>query len=384
MPSVLFYLTFFVYLTTFRYPFLSGLYTLFSLILFLRYYPVHADRSFERKQAILALIVVLNLFLAPVLGVNWREISFLIYFVFLYLAFDNVETDFSSFLKFVNVTYVIYVILSYLVYFNYFNAGFRSAADVGINQFDDLLFDKYIITLIGFDGSTGGIDAYSMLVLILNFIFRKTRPEWFFILLLALVNVIWSMRLTPWAMAAVPLLYFALPSAVQKPKKFIFVLLIFLSFLVPAMIGSLMSIDDIIFAAITHGRADIWSGYLQLLRDSPLVQVLFGFRDHDLPFVEVWGGTALLNNPHSSYLRILLSFGGAMFVGFFIVMYRLLADLKERKSIYVVLAILVAAITSDTIFYNHNPVFLFTLFVVSSSKTNFGLRIGGQLQNSDP
>jgi len=380
----LFYLTFFVYLTTFRYPFLSGLYTLFSLILFLRYYPVHADRSFERKQAILALIVVLNLFLAPVLGVNWREISFLIYFVFLYLAFDNVETDFSSFLKFVNVTYVIYVILSYLVYFNYFNAGFRSAADVGINQFDDLLFDKYIITLIGFDGSTGGIDAYSMLVLILNFIFRKTRPEWFFILLLALVNVIWSMRLTPWAMAAVPLLYFALPSAVQKPKKFIFVLLIFLSFLVPAMIGSLMSIDDIIFAAITHGRADIWSGYLQLLRDSPLVQVLFGFRDHDLPFVEVWGGTALLNNPHSSYLRILLSFGGAMFVGFFIVMYRLLADLKERKSIYVVLAILVAAITSDTIFYNHNPVFLFTLFVVSSSKTNFGLRIGGQLQNSDP
>ncbi len=371
MYSSLFYLTFFVYLTTFRYPGLSGLYALFALILFLKYRPVKSDRSFERKEAILTLVIVLNLVLVPIWGVNWREISFLIYFSFLFLAFDNIETDFSTFLKFVNITYVIYVVLSYLVYFNYFNSGFRSAADVGINQFDDLLFGRDITTLIGFDGSTGGIDAYSMLVLILNFVFRKERPEGWFIILLALVNVVWSLRLTPWAMAVVPLIYFVLPSSIQKTKKIVFVSLIFVSFLVPTLIGYLMSIDDLVFGAITHGRADIWSGYFLLLRDSSLPHVLFGFRDHDLPFVEVWGGTALLNNPHSSYLRILLSFGIVMFACFFILICRLLLKLEEKKSIYVALAILIAAITSDTIFYNHNPVFLFTLFVVSSSKTKY-------------
>ena len=230
MYNVLFYLTFFVYLTTFRYPALSGLYALFSFILFLKYYPAKTDGSFERKEAIFALVVLINLVLAPIWGVNWREISFLIYFSFLFLAFDSLEVDFSKFLKFVNVTYIIYVILSYLVFFNYVNAGFRSAADVGINQFDDLLFEQNITTLIGFDGSTGGIDAYSMLVMILNFVFRKERPEALFIILLALINVIWSLRLTPWAMAVVPLMYFALPSSIQKTKKTVFVSLIFLSF----------------------------------------------------------------------------------------------------------------------------------------------------------
>ena len=376
------YLTFIVYLTTFRYPALSGLYALFSILLFVKYYPTKTDGRFERKEAILALIVLLNLILIPLWGVNWREISFLIYFSFFSLAFDHIETDFSSYLKFVNVTYVVYVILSYLVYFNFFNAGFRSAADVGINQFDDLLFEQNITTLIGFDGSTGGIDAYSMLVLILNFVFRKERREALFIILLALINVIWSLRLTPWGMAVVPLLYFALPSSIQKTKKTVFVSLIFLSFLVPMIIGDLMKVDNLVFAAITHGRSDIWNEYFDLLKGSSLLRILLGFRDHDLPFVEVWGGTSLLNNPHSSYLRILLSFGIVMFVCFFIVIYRLLLRVKDRKSIYVVLAILVAAITSDTIFYNHNPVFLFTLFVVGSSKTKYGQSTKGLFQDS--
>jgi len=125
--------------------------------------------------------------------------------------------------------------------------------------------------------------------------------------------------------------------------------------------------DKIIFDVITHGRADIWTGYADLLKHSSLSNVLFGFRGHELPYISVWGGTTLINHPHSSYLRMLLNYGILIYLFFIFSFYQKVKNIEDRKATFIVLAIMIAAITNINVFYNDNPVYLMTFFVFSQN-----------------
>ena len=371
--TVFFYLVFFTYLATFRYPATAGLYSLLAVVLYVSNRPKLPDVAHRKKLVGIGVILLLNVLLIPVVGANWRELAFLVYILFLALALENTRVDMGDFLTFINVTYIVYALLSYLVYFGVFNAGFRDEVEQ-LNQFNELYFETWITTLIGYDGGTGGIDAYSMLVLILNFAYRKGRRESWFMIVLTLVNTLWTLRLTPWAMVLIPLLVVALPKSISRRSTYILVFLIFVSFLFPMILQYFATIDEVIFGLITHGRSDIWGAYADIMSHAPWLNMLFGFREHDLPFVEVWGGTTLLNNPHSSYLRILLSFGVVLYALFYLFMSRRAADVEDRRSLFIMMAVLVAAITSDVILYNHNPVFLFTFFVLAARSAGDGSR----------
>ena len=360
-----FYILYFIFLSTFRYPELAGLYVLITSILLLSYYPKQTVQSFRKLVILILLVVIPNFILIPILGVYWRAIAFLIYFAFLVISFENIKPNVVHYVKFVNVTYVVYVILSYLVYFDIINAGLR-LTDIR-NQFDEIYFDCNLKTMIGFEGSTAGMDAYSMLVMIINLAYFKVRKEAIYLIGLSLTNIIWTTRLTPWAMIIVPIIYLIIPSSIQKTKKLVILTIMFFSFLIPKLLSELLEIDIAIFNLITHGRADIWFEYSELLMKSSLNNILFGFRNSELPYVSVWGASYFENQPHSSYLRMLLANGLIIYLFFIYIFYYKYKNIENKKAIFVTLSIMTAAITNVNVFYNDNPIYLITFFVFTQT-----------------
>jgi len=309
------------------------------------------------------IILTVNILLIPYIGVSWRELFFLIQIIFTILIFEKYELEVVKYLHFVNFTYIIFLILSYLVYGGYLTPGLRSSMTEGLNQFDYLnigvfTFDLPIKTLIGFDGSTSSIDAYSIFVGILNIVYRNKSKYSKYIALLCFINVIWTARLTPIVMIIVPLMLFVVPKIFRRLSLKILLITIFTSMFIPYYLDESYRF---ILDMASHGRASLWDAYIHLLYDSDLLYKLFGFRSHKLPEIILSSSSIYHYNPHSSYLRILLSFGSIFYILLFIYLYKKIITNMKNDHLFIVIIILVAGIVNVNIINNHNPIWIISL-----------------------
>jgi len=336
-------------------------------LLYLKYRPIAIHRRVLDRELLFLCIILFNVLLIPFIGVYLREFAFMIQFGFLILAFDYIDEPLGFYVKYLNITYVIFCLLSYLVYFNVIMPGLRPS-EIGVNQFEILLFSGNIRTLIGFGGSTAGIDSYSIIVLLVNIFYIKLRPEARIIIVLAVFNALFTTRLIPWVMLLVPAIFFLVPGKGTKIKKILFLIMIAVSFLIPEFIEKNFHVKRYVFPYITHGRSSLWIEFTTLFFNNSLHDMLFGFKGDTLPWIKGAGSTRYLNQSHSTYLRILLRSGVIMYSIYFALFYNKLKSIVKTKTLFIVMAIMVAGITQENIFYNANPIFLTTFLIFATKR----------------
>lgn len=297
------------------------------------------------------LLSLLIFILSYALGFASRETAFFFWFLLIIFHTNNTEYSKLELISFINETYLIYLFLSVLVSFKIISPGLMGI-DAPINQFTINLGPLSWNTLIGFSGTTAGIDAYSVLVFLLNFFYKQSRV----IVFLSLIAIFLAARFTPLAMIIVPPLVLMVKA--NRVMLTLFILLVGISFAIP-YITSFNSVTDALYFAITSGRSVIWNNYIDLYKTYDLTTILLGYRSNDFPKVVASYWIGLIESPHSSYLRILTTNGiiiYSMFLGF---LYKKLKDnINHRKNIFVLTSIIIAGITNENIFYNHNPIYI--------------------------
>ena len=101
------YVSFIIYLISFRLPPLASLHALVTLLVLIWLGYSNKSTYLSRYDLVICYIIMLNIVLIPVVGVSWRELSFLIQFGLTILLFRRITLSHSAFIGFINITYVI-------------------------------------------------------------------------------------------------------------------------------------------------------------------------------------------------------------------------------------------------------------------------------------
>lgn len=347
--------TFLVYLLTIRFAFMASAYVLIAIFM-LMYCKV--------KRKVVTYFVcffVINCLISLFVGFNWRETSLLLWLMLIIPLFQVENIEHKKFLNFVNITYLFYLFLSVLVSFQIIPAGFDPGHEQ-LNQFDALLGESEIKTLVGFGGSTADIDSYSVVVCLYNILFNPQFKYKLCMSLLSGLAVLITFRFTPLLSAI-----FAVFVVIFKNKRYlqltriVYLILISISFLV---LYAFPEIDDLLFLA-THGRSEIWHIYIDIMGKDSLDKFLFGYREAHLPYIAVSVYQEEFSNAHSSFLRIFMHWGIFVYIAFILYLFHLYFRTNNRKVIYLQSVIFTAAITNMNIFWNDNPIYFFILFYIS-------------------
>lgn len=357
LETYYFYSLFFIHLLTYRFAFIASAYVGISAL----YLLLNPEVKHKLKNYVAILLVLTITSAALFVGAHFREIAFLLWFMLLYLSFIKLKFPLKLMLKFLNVTFLFYLFLSFLVSFYIINGGFR-AESVNLNQFTVSYFNFSWITLVGFAGTTAAIDAYAMLIFIVNLLYSSKFRWW--MVAISLGAIVMTTRMTPWVMIIIAVGYMLFRKS--RPMAYLFSLGLFVSFMIPHIFLDVPELQAIFFA-ISHGRSWIWNLYYDIFFQSDLTTILLGIRESKIPDVYLGNWIGYINAPHSSYFRILITNGLLIYLVFYFVITKIIIASGRfgRKPIFVVVAILVAAITNENIFHNHNPIYLLTMLYFS-------------------
>ncbi len=347
--------TFFVYLLTIRFAFMASAYVLIAI------YMLIGCKPKRKLVTYFMFFFLINCCISLFVGFNWRETSLLMWLMLIIPLFQTGYIKHEYFLNFVNITYLFYLSLSILVSFHIIPAGFDPGHDI-LNQFDALLGESELKTLVGFGGSTADIDSYSVVVCLYNILLNSNFKYKVWMSIISGLAVILTFRFTPLLSAI-----FALFIVLSKNKRYlqlsrtIYLTLISMSFLV---LLAFSHIDDLLFL-VTHGRSEIWSIYVNIMWKDTFDKFLFGYREAHLPLISVSIWQEEFSNAHSSFLRIFMHWGIFVYVVFILYLLHLYFKTNNRKIIYLQSVIFTAAITNMNIFWNDNPIYFFILFYIS-------------------
>lgn len=304
------------------------------------------------------LLFLINVLLIPIIGVNWREMALLMWFLLLLLFFDTNKIQVESFVKFINYSYLFYLFLSVLVTLHIVVPDFSDE----LNQFDVDVGNSTMATLVGYNGTTAGIDSYSAIIFLVNLLFSKGMTRVCFVPV-SLIAILLTFRFTPLVSLA-----FALVVLIIKNTKLLtlykmgIAAFCLFSFFIP-----LLYVNDFDFLdEITHSRAKIWIEYWIIWGQSGLGEMLFGIRQQHLPEIVFTQWQGWFSNPHSSYMRIFLFWGVLIYILF---SYYLITNLLKRhgnKVLSVLSLIMVCGITNFNILWNENPIYILSFVFFSS------------------
>ena len=335
------------------------------IYIFLLYLLVSFRFRIEKILSLEVCLLIIYLITGLKYGISSGDLNFLLLIVFLRIYFNNTNIDEEYFIKFINYTYIVYILLSILLYFSIIPPEILGR---DLNIFEKSLFGSPIRTFIGFGGSTADIDSYSSFVFTINLVLNKKKNRYSYIVLAAIILLL-TFRVTPIIVIVAVVIYniFSLRYISKNFSQMIFIIfsiLCLLSFLVPYIFKGY----NINFVEITHARDFIWNQYVDVIFNNPIEKVILGFRNQFPQIYIPWGIGGVTTNPHSSYLRLILSIG-TMFIGLYIVwMNRLRLVKNEYRTI--VISILIAAITNSEIFSLGNPVYIISIYYFIYNKPN--------------
>lgn len=356
------YFSFFIFIISMKYANIASMHAVISILFAIKLKTNEDYFRITRIEFASFLILSLVILLIPITGINWREMAFFTQFIFLIWVFNTHSFEIKDFIVFINITYVIYSLLSYLVYFGVIIAGF---SHTDLNQFDRVnigMFD-YILpfnTLIGFEGSTAGIDSYSMIIVLINLIYFKDIKHPIAMIIIASLNIVLAARLTPFFLLLIAILYTVIPTAKKKIFVSVVVSIFFFSPFIHLLFIKLGIGNSLFYDLLTHGRAGIWEKYYNILYNADISNVFFGFNSHRPPTTYIANRANV--NPHSSFLRLILSLGIPLYLILWSYFIHSINKISYHKSTILILAVFTAGITNVNIIYNQNPIWLFILF----------------------
>ena len=266
----------------------------------------------------------------------------------------------NQFLNFINSTYLIYIFLSVLVSFQLIPAGFDPGHE-GLNQFDAVIGESEIKTLVGFGGSTADIDSYSVIVCLYNILFNSQQKQRVMMSVIAGLAALVTLRFTPLLSALLAFFVVLGNLHYMQLSRTVYIGLLSVSFLV---LFAFPQIEDLLFL-VTHGRSEIWSIYINIMGEDSFDKFLFGYRQAHLPPIAVSVYQEEFSNAHSSFLRIFMHWGIFVYIFFMFFLLHLYFETNSKKIIYMQSVIFTAAITNMNIFWNDNPIYFVILFYLS-------------------
>jgi hypothetical protein len=321
---------------------------------------------------IIYMLISVSLFM--VVGNVTREMIFVVHISLALLSFSVLEISMVKYLKVINITYLVYSVMSLLVYLQIFppflglkyaTYNWFVAADTFLPNFV-LRFMNYH-TYVGFNGSSSSIDSYSGFMLLINLAFLKKENKLnILILLLSSAQMLMATRMTP-IIALLGLMGFLFFSKINLNTKYIILITALTSFSFILFYDKNSDYNTLF--AVTHGRSMLWDRYLQHhLESSSSLELWFGTR-HDFDTIQIFSNK-WLNQPHSSYIRMFIIHGILGYGIIAIFLLRVMNRIKKRSYVAIVLYCVVIAITNDTIFYNNNMIYIYTLLLLYTKSVN--------------
>lgn len=347
---------------------------LFFILILISYFFVldggHLKLNFTLSAA--ALICTIYVVSMPVFGTHIYTSMFLLKIVVLIVFFKRVNITQRQMLNFTNVSYVIYLLLS--IFFWLFTPD--AASNGRLQQSEEFtvqLFGFSYQVLYGLKGSPAHIDAYSAVIVILNLTINTAQKHRKMVILLALIGVLLSFRLTP---IVGLLIIFILKPWLRKRYFFMlfnllgmlaFILLIVLLNKQPNfMLAGLITLSDLAYLG-THARSQIWVMQTDIMLNTyDLYQYVFGgFRvdKFAVPLVQFLGGETgrFSSNPHNNYLLFLFR-SPVLFLYLLAVFYWCSFKYLPKQYYLLFSFILLACYTNSSLIGLENPVYVY-LFI---------------------
>ena len=313
-------------------------------------------------------LATISILMSASLLLRFEPMGMILFLLFLSIViyFKVIKLSVTRLLRVINITYLLYLILSIISYSGIFLSQEGSLINSFFIDYGFISFE----TLYGLEGSTASIDSYSMLVLLLNIFLNRGLMK-YLIILITLIVVLWTARLTP-----IVMFFFSIGSYFVIRNRFIatFILTsIFIAFFTFTFIELYFPYDDffvknvpnsILLHITTHGRTFIWAEQFKSISDNfHVIDYLIG----NYKYAEVsipWGADGPYSNSHNSFFHLFFRTGvtAIIMVLFFIkkVFYNF-----DRRTFPVIFGIFLSATTNGTIFYVGNPVFLLILIYLT-------------------
>lgn len=335
-------------------------------------------RLFLNRYLILYLIIYFNIFLSIAFGINIRDLVFIFQLLCLYIVFYYYPLSDNGFISFINVSYSIYLFLSLLVYYegitpfsygaesttNWFDLTNNVYYNFIVSKIGNIFFYLHDKTFVGADGSTSSIDSFSALVAVSNSLISKKKTTKYIFTIVPLIILVSTFRLTPLIGIFSGITFLIIPNKVKSIYSKLIILFATTFWILPYFFRE-NSLVIFMLNSFTHSRASIWINYVDEILKSPIQNILFGIRG-EIPLIQM--GSLTFSQPHSTYLRMFLSFGGIMYLAFTSFLFILSKRLKYNHRLGAVfITILIIATVNNDIFYNRNIVYIITVFFLLSN-----------------
>lgn len=327
-------------------------------------------RNKETKRDVLGMILISIIVVVFIISfiynsdLKGRCLLFLFELIFLHYISCTINTHLDKIVKFINVTYLVYLFLSIINFRCMLNKGVTIFGVDTLNIFRESVLGYSITTFCGLAGSTSDIDSYSGLILLINYIFKVSKHRKVMLCTSLMVTLL-TFRFTPLVSLVGVIFLFSI-----KSDKFCSIVknLIFLvsynSFLLVYIICDIVKSEKLqrLLFKITHARSDIWIRFINMLKYEQKDSVLWGYKEN-IPMINIDGSVLVHNNPHSSFLNILLIYGVIVFVLMEIYILFILKNIKLRPYMMIVSYMFICSITNEGIFYLRNPIWLITMYL---------------------
>ena len=285
-------------------------------------------------------------------------------FILLYSLFSHFRISAKEFIGFINKTYIVYVVISAIFFYLIPNTLYQ------ISYHPQFYADYFFIKFPIFRGLQGGtpasIDSYSAIVFVINLFNKKNNPLRKRILILSIVCILLSLRMTPLVALSLSLLTYPI---ITRPLRSVMILfsgtLLFLVFVLmlfykPSLFG--MDFYELAYLA-THARSMVWVQQITIILENySFVDYLFGSFSSEKFSVTAFQITGyekdqLIDNPHNNYLLLFYQ----MPIPFLLVYFGFLNKLRtnfNRNWFPAIMLLSIAGFTNSTIISLHNPIYI--------------------------
>jgi hypothetical protein len=295
----------------------------------------------------------------------------ILYFIALFYIIRNFGINRDILIKCTNSSYILYLFLSSLVYFSIIEWSNRE-----LNIFEFNILGYKFRTFIGFYGSTAHLDSYSLFIALINYFYNNSRWKYFFVFIGIFFSV-GTLRFTPFYSLIIAIIITIIIKFLDKKSSVFFFFFIYFSFFIAVKIIQITGNYnlELILTDITHGRVLIWKDMLYIYESSNnFVSKTLGL-DINLFYVSPFGPlVGEFNNPHNSYLRVLIEYGILIFVILFVFISFFLLKIKQTYHFIVCFYILTVGVTNNEVIDTVYPAFIlwFLFLVYESEKVEHG------------
>ena len=316
----------------------------------------------RKKVSIKFLITIFTILCLLLLQfiVKLKVPHFSVYFIVIFLIFYYFYLSEKEVVHFLNITFLIYFILSFIL----FLFPTLPFIDYEYHSYPNR-FIPWSNRFLGLEGSPAAIDAYAVLVLIVNYYYLKKKFNAIILVstFLSIITFFWTSSLSPLFAFALALVF----SRLFYKYKIVSISLISFLPIISIYVYRLMDINTAWFwVKFTQRRIQIWDTMYAEFEKKSILEKLFGTIDP----IQVESYIGLTNNPHNFALFTLFISGIIFSILVYIVLVKRIYNINDKKHLFIIFFILFSSYTNRYIISLYNPVLIIILLYYITYKQN--------------